>query len=213
MYRCHPQTKKLVELIKEKAIGDVRVIQATFSFHAGFDPKGRLFDKKLGGGGILDVGCYCTSMAGLIAGVAQGKEMADPTEFHAVGHKGKTGVDAWTVAVAKYPGNIVAQLSTGVEVNQESVLRIFGSAGSIYVPSPWFCSRHGEPSKIVVNRNGKSEDVMVESGADLYSIEADTVAANLARREAPSPAMTTKDSLSNMKVIDKWLKANGVKYK
>ncbi|HYF51603.1 MAG TPA: Gfo/Idh/MocA family oxidoreductase, partial [Planctomycetota bacterium] len=213
MYRCHPQTKKLVELIREKVIGDVRVIQATFSFHAGFNEHSRIFANSLAGGGILDVGCYCTSMAGLIAGAAQGKEMADPIEFKAVGHNGPTGVDHWTVAVAKYPGNIVAQLSTGVEVGQESVVRIFGSAGNILVPSPWFCSRHGDPSKIIVNRNGKpSEEVIVESGMDLYSIEADTVAANVEKRQAPSPAMTINDSLSNMRALDAWREQIGLEY-
>lgn len=56
MYRCHPQTAKIVELICDKAIGDVRFIQATFSFQAEFDPESRLFKNELGGGGILDVG-------------------------------------------------------------------------------------------------------------------------------------------------------------
>ena len=51
MYRCHPQTKRLVELIKDKAIGDVRVIQATFSFHAGYNPQSRAFSNALAGGG------------------------------------------------------------------------------------------------------------------------------------------------------------------
>jgi len=213
MYRCHPQTKKLVELIKEKVIGDVRVIQATFSFHAGFNADSRLFANKLAGGGILDVGCYCTSMAGLIAGAAQGKEMVDALEVKAVGYNGPTSVDHWTAAVVKYPGNIVAQLSTGVEVNQESVVRIFGSGGNIFVPSPWFCSRHGEPSKIIVNRNGKpSEEVIVESGMDLYSIEADTVGASIEKRQAPSPAMTTFDSLSNLRTMDAWREQIGLEY-
>src|SRR4029078_8457978 len=58
MYRCHPQTKRMVELIRdERAIGDVRVIHATFSFHANFNPEGRIFSNALAGGGILDVGC------------------------------------------------------------------------------------------------------------------------------------------------------------
>ena len=61
MYRCHPQTAKLVELIRDKAIGEVRVIQATFSFHRRLRPRQRLLNNDLGGGGILDVGCYCTS--------------------------------------------------------------------------------------------------------------------------------------------------------
>src|SRR5450432_2682974 len=55
MYRCHPQTAKLVELIREQKIGQVRIIQATFSFHSNFNPLGRLFKNELGGGGILDV--------------------------------------------------------------------------------------------------------------------------------------------------------------
>ena len=57
MYRCHSQTARLVELIRDKAIGEVRVIQATFSFCCPFDAEARLFSNALGGGGILDVGC------------------------------------------------------------------------------------------------------------------------------------------------------------
>ena len=73
MYRCHPQTARLIELIRARAIGDVRVIQATFSFGAAFDAESRIFKNDLGGGGILDVGCYTTSLARLIAGTATGR--------------------------------------------------------------------------------------------------------------------------------------------
>src|SRR6185295_8727388 len=81
MYRCHPQTKRLVELIRdERVIGDVRVIHATFSFHANFNTEGRIFSNALAGGGIMDVGCYPVSMSRLIAGAATGKDFADPIE-------------------------------------------------------------------------------------------------------------------------------------
>ena len=63
MYRLHPQTKKIIELIQNKAIGETKLIQATFSFQADYDARSILFSKELGGGGILDVGGYCTSMA------------------------------------------------------------------------------------------------------------------------------------------------------
>ncbi|HVW36242.1 MAG TPA: Gfo/Idh/MocA family oxidoreductase, partial [Pirellulales bacterium] len=43
MYRCHPQTAKLVELLKSNVIGQIKVIQATFSFQAGFNAESRLF--------------------------------------------------------------------------------------------------------------------------------------------------------------------------
>ena len=68
MYRCHPQTAKLVDLIRSGEIGDVGVIQATFSFKGHFHSNGRLFSNELGGGGILDVGCYAMSIARLLAG-------------------------------------------------------------------------------------------------------------------------------------------------
>src|SRR5579884_662668 len=73
MYRCHPQTAKLVELLKSGAIGQVRVIQATYSFNSHYNPEGRLYNNALGGGGILDVGCYCASVARLVAGAAIGQ--------------------------------------------------------------------------------------------------------------------------------------------
>ena len=74
----------MIELIKAKVIGEVRVIQASFSFHAGYNPDRRLFKNALGGGGILDVGCYTTSGARLIAGAAVGKDFADPIDVQGV---------------------------------------------------------------------------------------------------------------------------------
>jgi predicted dehydrogenase len=74
MYRCHPQIARLVELIRAGAIGQVRLIQATFSFHTRFNPESRLLKNTLGGGGILDVGGYCASIARLIAGAASGED-------------------------------------------------------------------------------------------------------------------------------------------
>ncbi|MEM5831468.1 MAG: Gfo/Idh/MocA family oxidoreductase, partial [Candidatus Aenigmatarchaeota archaeon] len=56
MYRCHPQIKKLIELLnaKNRTIGDVKHIQASFGFKGYFDPQSRLFNQDLAGGGILD---------------------------------------------------------------------------------------------------------------------------------------------------------------
>jgi predicted dehydrogenase/aryl-alcohol dehydrogenase-like predicted oxidoreductase len=212
MYRCHPQTRRLVELIADGAIGEVRVIQATFSFHANFDPERRLFNPALGGGGILDVGCYTASMARLVAGVAQGLPFADPIEVKGVGHLGDTGVDEWALAVLKFPGDIVAELSTGVQVSQDNTVRIFGSRGNIVVPSPWFCTRNAGTSTLLLTRDGKTEEVAVEADNDLYAIEADTVAAHLAARQAPSPAMSWADSLGNARTLDRWREAIGLVY-
>ncbi|MDA4834227.1 gfo/Idh/MocA family oxidoreductase, partial [Enterobacter hormaechei] len=69
MYRVHPQTAKLIELVKSGIIGDIRIIRSSFGFNMGsVKPEHRLFANDTAGGGILDVGCYPVSMARLIAG-------------------------------------------------------------------------------------------------------------------------------------------------
>src|SRR5271170_7337632 len=82
MYRCHPQINRVLELIRGGAIGDVRAITARFGFQAEYNLEDRLFNRTLGGGGILDVGGYCTSMARLIAGAASGA-VAEPEKVFA----------------------------------------------------------------------------------------------------------------------------------
>ena len=212
MYRCHPQTAKLVEILKSKAIGDVQLITATFSFHAGMNPEGRLFKNALGGGGIMDVGCYCTSMARLIAGVQLGKDYADPVAVVGAGRVGETGVDEYAAAVLKFPGDIVAQVATGCRLSQESVVRIYGTEGNILVPSPWFCSRDAGKSTILVKKNSdlKPKKVTVKADRGLYAFEADMVAAHVEEREAP--VLRWGDTLGNMRTLDQWRQAVGVAY-
>ena len=211
MYRCHPQTAKLIELLRAGAIGDVRLIQATFSFQTAFNPESRLLNNKLGGGGILDVGGYCTSMARLIAGVATGKDFADPVRVVGAGHIGEISrVDEYAAATLSFPGNIIAQLFTGVQVNGENVVRIFGTRGSILIPSPW-TPRTGEAISIVLKKHGEPEqEIFIDSSEGLYALEADTVAAHIEARQAP--AMTPQDSLGNMRTLDLWRAAIGLAY-
>ncbi len=208
MYRCHPQTAKLVELIREGAIGDVRVIQATYSFHTAFRPEHRLLSGALGGGGILDVGCYSASMARLLAGAPRG-EAADPIDLEGVGSVGRTGVDEWAIASLRFPGDILAQLFCGVQVAGENVVRVFGSEGSITVADPWIPSSR---TTILVQRSDAAEprEVVTELDGDLYGEEADVVAAHVGARQAP--AMTWADTLGNMQALDRWREACGVVY-
>jgi predicted dehydrogenase/aryl-alcohol dehydrogenase-like predicted oxidoreductase len=212
MYRCHPQIAKLLELIRSGMIGQVRVIQATFSFHVDAHPESRLLNNALGGGGILDAGGYCTSMARLIAGAATGQAVAEPVQLAAVGHVGEmTHVDEYTIASLLFPADIVAQLFTGVQVNGENVVRIFGSEGSILLPSPWL-PRTGDDLSILVKQDQEPtiQRIAVDNTCDQYALEADTVAAYIDERQAP--AMTWNDTLGNMKALDRWRAALGVVY-
>lgn len=235
MYRCHPQTARLVELIRQGTIGEVRLIQASFSFNGGFNLESRLLNKKLGGGGILDVGCYPVSLARLVAGAATGQAFAEPLNWQGAGHIGnRSGVDEYATALLTFPGDILAQLNCGVLLNTENVVRIFGTEGHLVVPNPWTPNVRGAgSSRIIVYRQGNRNrfrwqrwlwrqswwqstlghrTVKVETEEGLYALEADRVAAHLADKQAPSPAMSWEDSLGNMRTLDKWREAIGLTY-
>ncbi len=215
MYRCHPQTARLLELIRTGAIGEVGVIEATFSFNAGFNPEGRLFKNELGGGGILDVGCYTTSIARLVAGVAQGQPFANPTKLTGFAKlHPAAGTDLYAVAIAEFPGGILAQLATGVGLNQENGLRVFGSEGSLHLPNPFTPSREGGSTSIFLHRAGakQPEEIVVQTADYLYALEADAVADALAQGRKESPAITVADTLGNMAALDAWRQSAGLVY-
>ena len=214
MYRCHPQTAMLVELIKQGIIGEIGLIHAQIGFRARYNPDQRLFSNALGGGGILDVGCYPVSMSRLIAGAALGRDFAEPLKVTGAGKLNPvTGTDDHAVGTLLFDNGIVAQVSTSVALNQRWIVQIYGTQGNLLVTSPWTPSWKGGMSDIIVNRDGEPKR-MIEVKADgwLYGIEADTVAMNLERRQAPSPAMSWDDTLGNMRTLDQWRAAIGLTY-
>jgi len=205
MYRCHPQTLRLVELIRQQTIGEVKLIRATFSFCCAFNPQDRLLNAELGGGGILDVGCYCVSMARLIAGAVSGKLFEEPLEIKGLGHIGATGVDEYAVASLKFPNAILAQIAAGVQLDLENNVRIVGSTGSILVPSPWIVGGDASAfSKILVFKSHIPEEIVIETDRGLYALEADHVAEQIAQGHTQSPLVSWDDSLGNMRALDLW---------
>lgn len=214
MYRCHPQTARLVQLIRDQAIGDVRLIQAHFGYNMGPNYGNIRLQNEAAGGAIMDVGCYCVSMARLIAGAALGRDVAEPLSLQGFGHIGDVSrVDEWAVATLKFPNDILATLHTACELNVPAPLQIFGSKGHIVVPNPWFPGHDDENSRIILNRDGKPSETITAPGGDgLYSIEADTVARNLAAKQAPTPCMTWADSVGNMRVLDHWRQNVGLAF-
>ena len=211
MYRCHPQTARLVELIRSGAIGEVRAIDAAFAYDRAFAADARQYNPALGGGGILDVGCYPISMVRLIAGAACGTAFADPIDVKGVAHLGETGVDEWANALLQFPGNVTAHCFTGVHVNAENALRVYGSEGQITVPYPWKPNTDDNGADIIVQRKGAaSETIAIDDTRELYSIEADTVARYIEQRQ--SPTMTWDDTLGNMQTLDRWRESIGLVY-
>ena len=93
MYRFHPATVRLVELIKEGAIGSPAVIKATFGFRLDkpHDEDIR-WSAELAGGALMDVGCYCVNLVRLLAG-------SEPTSVTARASWAATGVDEVAASV------------------------------------------------------------------------------------------------------------------
>lgn len=208
MYRCHPQTAKLVELVRAGAIGEVRIIQANFSYDMGVSLGNIRQQNGAAGGGVMDVGCYTMSMARLIAGAALGQDVAEPIEVKGCAHIGaESRVDEWATAAVRFPGGIVANLACGSRCAVQGSARIWGSEGSIEVPNPWFPSE----GEIIVTRTGtEPEKIAVPAELPLYAIEVDKVAEHLAARQAPSPCMTWEDSLGQQRALDMWRESIGL---
>ena len=207
MYRCHPQTAKIVELVRGGALGQVRLVQATFSFAAKFDAGSRLFNPALGGGGIIDVGCYPVSLARLVAGTAAGKPFLDPVNVRgAVAPHPETGVDAYAAATLQFAGGLIAQVAAGIALQQDNAARIYGTEGWLHVPEPWVPAREGGSVRMFLHRGGDpvAEEIVVRTDEWLYGLEADAFAAALRRGEPDVPQMSTTDTLGNMAVLDAW---------
>jgi predicted dehydrogenase/aryl-alcohol dehydrogenase-like predicted oxidoreductase len=204
MYRCHPQAAKLVELIRQGAVGEVQLIETTFSFRAGGDEpdwqNGRLFSPDLAGGGILDVGGYVTTVSNLIAGAALGKTVLAPKDLVGHGKVSDNGIDEYAVATLRYEGGIVANVTCGVRLNLGQRLVVHGSKGKLSVDTPFTPARDGGEAILRLN----DEPIVVTSDKPLYAHEADVFAQGVEQGEAPFPAMTREATLANMGTLDHW---------
>jgi aryl-alcohol dehydrogenase-like predicted oxidoreductase/predicted dehydrogenase len=213
MYRFHPQTRKVVDLITSGAIGQVGLIQATFSFDSDFTAGSRLWSNETAGGGILDVGGYPVSFARLLAGAVSAKPFLDPIEVTGSGHlHPETGVDVYGAGTLKFSNGIVAQVAAGIGLAQDNSARIYGSKGWIEVPVPWIPTRDGGTSLIRVHCGEETQEIVIDEPQHLYGLEADGFAAALFAGKTEVPEMPIADTLGNLAAMDQWRAAIGLIY-
>ncbi|WP_052699668.1 Gfo/Idh/MocA family protein [Martelella endophytica] len=212
--RCHPQTARLVELIREGAIGAIQHIEARNGGMVERDPQSRLFDPALGGGGIFDIGCYPVSTVQLIAGAAQGRAFAEPVALTASGEIGPTGVDEIAYAEMDFGNGLTASIGCALRMAMDDTLVISGSEGQIVLPNPWRPGRNAGPSDaciVIETANGKREEWLYDP-RQLFAFEVEVATRALleGRKCAISPAMTPEDSILNARTIDRWRAALGL---
>lgn len=163
MYRHHPQTVRLAELVAEGAIGRLRAIRSAFSFLL-TDPEDVRLSGELEGGALLDLGCYCVSAARLLAG--------EPEAVAAVRVLGGHGVDVSFAGTMRFPDEVLAAFDASFAATDRSWLEVTGEAGVLHVADPWHIRAPG-----IVLRDARGEREIEVEPADSYRLEAEDLAA------------------------------------
>jgi len=209
-WRTHPSTHRLVELIKKDAIGEIKLIEASFGFSLHGQPENIRMVNALSGGSIMDVGCYPVSMAQLIAGTTLGREFSEPNDVHAFGRVGAGGVDEWATATMQFDNDVVASVKSAIQCELGRSVVIFGEKGKLFIESPWLAD-----GRFRLEAEGVAPElILCESDKTAYSHEVDVLGECVRKGlvEAPSPAMSWQESLAQQRTVDRWRKAVGVRF-
>ena len=191
MYRHHPQWHKAKELVETGQIGDLRAIQVFFTFYND-DPNNIRNNALKGGGALMDIGCYATSLSRWLFN-------AEPQRvFGLLENDPRFGVDRVVSAILDFGvGNATFTCSTQVALFQRA--HVAGTKGHIELSQAAFNPQNDRPCVICLTRGGKIEQLNLEV-CDQYGIMADRFAEAILNR-APVP-VPLEDAVRNMEVID-----------
>ena len=157
MYRHNPQTKRLRKLVREGAIGELRIVRSTFSYSL-YDPENIRLRTDVEGGSLMDVGCYCVSGSRLLAG--------EPELVWGQQYPGPTGTDWVFAGMLRFPGDVVALFDCGTSLPNRDELEAIGTEGSLFLDDPWHCHN----PIIELRRSGDVERIELQP-ADSYRLE------------------------------------------
>jgi D-xylose 1-dehydrogenase (NADP+, D-xylono-1,5-lactone-forming) len=158
MWRHHPQTRRLAALVAEGAIGELRLVRASFSHPLYDQPQHVRTRADLDGGSLMDLGCYCVSALRLLAG--------EPTSVSAYRVLGPTGVDERLAATLAFSGQVLGLLDSGFDLVARSELEALGADGSIRAEDPW----EGLTPRLTLQRGEHAETIEFEP-VDHYRLE------------------------------------------
>ncbi|MBD3661738.1 MAG: Gfo/Idh/MocA family oxidoreductase [Arenibacter algicola] len=196
MYRHHPQWIKVKELVDQKAIGDIKTIQSSFSFFED-DPNSIVNSKEFGGGSLMDIGCYPISLSRLLFN-SEPKSISSVIEYHP-----DFKVDVSASGILEFEtGASVFFSSTQLADNQQA--QIFGTKGNIKFELP-FNPPIDRSSKIWVTIGDDCQTIEFET-CNQYTIQADLFALAI-KNNTPVPT-PLEDSVKNMIVIEKLEESN-----
>jgi predicted dehydrogenase len=202
MYRFHPRSRQIKQWVSEGRIGEPRLVRSAFCFHmaqeileAGDNVRLRA---GMGGGALLDVGCYSVSVARWMMG-------AEPTQVQAQAIYHDTGVDVHVVGTLQFPGGGLATLEASFISALQQTFSVVGTGGAIDLPHDAFIPWQKNAEYILRGQDQETGCKHVVPGADEYQLMvehfSDAVLGN-AKLD-----FLFEDSIANMKVLDALMQA------
>jgi predicted dehydrogenase len=216
MYRYHPQIPKIVDLLKNKIIGNLISMESFFGFNAltkrkifgiKFKKKlnkyNRLFSKELGGGAILDIGCYPVSFSIFVASLISKIDFNRIEVLNKKKEIGPTGVDMNSFAELNFENNFKSKVFASLIENLGNKTKIIGTKGELIIEDTW------SPTNIsLINVTGENkETIKIKCHNNVYAYEIDTLSTCILenKKEPNFPGMTINETFENMRILDKWL--------
>jgi predicted dehydrogenase len=197
MYRFHPRSREIKQLVSEGRIGQPCLVRSAFCFHmpkevldAGDNVRLRA---DMGGGALLDVGCYSVSVARWMLG-------AEPTQVQAQAIYHDTGVDVHAVGTLQFPGGGLATLEASFISALQQTFTVVGTGGAIDLPHDAFIPWQKDAEYILRGQDQETGCKHVVPGADEYQLMVEHFGdAVLGKSELN---FLFEDSIANMKVLD-----------
>lgn len=200
MVRSAPQWLRVRELLREGRIGELRAVNAHFSYF-NVDPANIRNSEQTGGGGVYDIGCYCIQIS------RYAFEQEPRRVVALIDRDGRMGTDRLASAILDFPaGQAIFTCSTQLIPFQR--VQLLGTRGRIEMEIP-FNAPNDRPSRIFIASTGdlSFDDIVTETfpTADQYTLQGDAFArAVFANSEVP---VTLEDSIANMAVIEAVLRS------
>jgi D-xylose 1-dehydrogenase (NADP+, D-xylono-1,5-lactone-forming) len=186
MWRHQPQAKRLAELAQDGTIGDVRLVRAQFSFTL-TRPDDVRWLPDLGGGALLDVGCYCVSAMRLVAG--------EPETVFAQKVVARGGADARFTATMAFENGALGHFDCGFDVPMRRELEVVGSDGVLFL-EPAFGSDHGV---LRLSRGGADFEQIEVPATHRYQLEVENF--SHATRGEEAPLLDRAESLGQARTL------------
>ena len=213
MYKIHPQTQQVMKVIQENLTSPLS-IRAEFCFSVDVPESHRLVNKELGGGSILDIGCYPMSISRHAVGAVNGKNFMNPVSIEGQGELNSQGIDLNASAKLVFEDGSLAEIKSATNLSSASDVEISDGKTTVVLNQPWHCGEFTErKSQITLKKsNGDKESIDITTDKGLYALEIDHFSENLKNHNTESDLIPHNDSHGNMIALDTWRKELKVVY-